>query len=126
MLYDPAGVGVTTGGGGVVAFELPPPQPGNRIIKPSSAISIGKRRRPGTASTIENSINPLNATQRPSRCNRGPCKAELVAAVVVTVIVEDEVVSAPEAFIEAGLNAQLAPAGSPEHARLIVPENPVE
>src|SRR5579862_6020022 len=63
MLYAPVGVGVTAGGGGGAGAEPPPPQPGNRIIKPSSAIRIGRRRRPGAASTIENSIKSPKASQ---------------------------------------------------------------
>jgi hypothetical protein len=35
-------------------------------------------------------------------------------------------VSVPVAFIEEGLNTHVAPAGSPEQARVIVPVNPVE
>ena len=45
---------------------------------------------------------------------------------VVTVIAEEVVVGVPVALIEAGLNWQAAPAGSPEQARVMVPLKPVD
>jgi hypothetical protein len=48
------------------------------------------------------------------------------AAVVVTVIAEEVVVSVPVAAIEDWLNRQAAPLGNPEQARVMVPVNPVE
>ena len=41
-------------------------------------------------------------------------------------IVEEVVVGVPAALIEAGLNRQAAPTGSPEQARVMVPLKPVE
>ena len=52
--------------------------------------------------------------------------AVVPAATVVTVIPEEVVVSVPVAAIEDWLNRQVAPVGNPEHARVMVPVNPVE
>lgn len=45
---------------------------------------------------------------------------------MVTVTVEEVVVSLPLGVIDAGLNVHAAPTGSPEHARAIAVVNPVE
>ena len=114
----------------VVVFDPPPPHAGTRRINASEAsVYSGKRRRPETlATTIENNIKPLNASQRSTPGRLGAFKVAVVAAVVLTVRVEDTPagVNLPLALIEAGLNAQVAPAGNPEHARAIVPLKPVE
>ena len=49
-----------------------------------------------------------------------------VAAVVVTVMVEEMVIGVPEATIDEGVNEQAAAAGSRVQERAIVPVNPVE
>jgi len=59
-------------------------------------------------------------------CRGAPSMLAAAAAVIVTVIVELVVLSVPVALIDEGLNTQVAPAGSPEQARLIVPLNPVD
>jgi hypothetical protein len=113
-----------------VVFEPPPPHAGARIINVSKAIVYnGKRRLSDTpASTTENRINPPNASQRSDPGRLGNCNPAAVAAVVLTVSVEETgvEVNLPVALIEAGLNEHAAPAGSPEHAREIVPLKPVE
>ena len=48
------------------------------------------------------------------------------AMVVVIVIVEAVVARVPAAVTVEGLNVHLAPTGSPEHERVMLPLNPVE
>lgn len=54
------------------------------------------------------------------------CSIAAVPLEVVTVTAEEVVVAVPVALIEAGLNWQAAPAGSPEQASVMVPLKPVE
>jgi len=84
------------------------------------------RRRFGPPSRSPEKTKPTPGSQWARKSCRGECSNSAAAAVVVTVIVDGVVVSVPVAFIEEGLNTHVAPAGSPEQARVIVPVNPVE
>lgn len=66
------------------------------------------------------------ASERMRQPCTGGSEEAVAAAVVVTVMVEVFVAYLLVAWKDAGLNAHAAPAGRPEHARLIVPLNPVD
>jgi len=73
--------------------------------------------------TTENTRKP-KASERPIH----PCGrvAVVVLAVVLTVMVDVFVANLLVPWKDAGLNAQVAPAGRPEQERLIAPLNPVD
>jgi len=107
----------------------PPPQPGANTIKANIARRIRDlcwRGEPPT-STTEKSMKPARVGQLAgSALCGGSSMAVVPAAVVVTVIAEEVVVGVPVAVIGDWLNRQVAPLGNPEHARVMVPVNPVE
>lgn len=115
-------------GSGVGAFLLPPPPQAGKIrIVVASTISADHRtefRLP--PANVREKTRPKPATHNAGnrvRC----CKWEdAVAAVVAIVIVAGLVVAVPLAEMDEGVIAQVASAGSPAHARAIVPLKPLE
>jgi len=107
----------------------PPPQAGTNAIKATSRSNPVDRRRAGEPNMIieKNAKIPIASQRGKGACaGEESCAAVVVAAVVVIVIVDAVVAGAPAAVTVAGLNAHLAPTGSPEHERVMVPLKPVE
>jgi hypothetical protein len=75
---------------------------------------------------IENIASPLTASQRGKGKRVGGSSVAAVVPVVVTVIVEIVVAAVPAAVMDAGVNWQAAPTGSPKQASVMVPVNPVD
>jgi hypothetical protein len=115
--------------------ELPPPPQPNDVTRKANAIAASavlqpRRRLPPprkkVASIASTAIKPANVHKGANPCVRPVGTLHVVGinialAVVFTVSVTVALVVPGESETEVGLNEQVAPDGSPEQVRLIVP-----